>query len=77
MRIIPAKAEILSFTPNLLEVIEQAGRVCYKSEDRIGPGTAEKFIRSLLNRETPHESVIEHGTITVRFIDDLPAGIPV
>ena len=62
--------EILSTEPydEMLRRIERIGRVCYKSEDRIGEGSAEKFIRGILRRG--HESVIEHGSITVKFICD-------
>lgn len=49
-----------------LETIEMAGRVCYKSEDRITPESAEKFIRMIIKRG--HESVIEHLSASVRFI---------
>lgn len=45
--------------------IERAGRVCYKSEDRIQPGTAEPFIRAIINSH--HLSVIEHSLLTVCF----------
>lgn len=51
-----------------MELIERAGRVCYKSEDKITDKSAEKFIRSVLLRG--HESVIEHVSITVRVICD-------
>ena len=51
-----------------LRIIEQAGRVCYKSEDAITPDSHEKFIKGLLKRG--HESVIEHSAITVKFICD-------
>lgn len=51
-----------------MSIIEQAGRVCYKSEDKISEGSSEKFIRSILKRG--HESVIEHVAITVRVICD-------
>lgn len=53
---------------NLLGQIERAGRTCYKSEGRIGDGSAEKFIASIIKRG--HESVLEHGAITARFIVD-------
>lgn len=53
---------------DMLRRIERIGRVCYKSEDRIEEGSAEKFIRGILRRG--HESVIEHGSITVKFICD-------
>lgn len=52
----------------ILATIERAGRTCYKSEGRIGDGTAEKFIASIIKRG--HESVLEHEKVTVRFICD-------
>ena len=52
----------------ILEHIESCGRTCYKSEDRITEGSAEKFIRNIINRG--HESVLEHFSITVRFVCD-------
>ncbi len=36
MKIIDQSHEILHITPNLLQMIEVAGRTCYKSEDKIG-----------------------------------------
>ena len=68
MKIIRAGAVIEQCTPDLELMIERAGRVCYKSEDRICEGSAEKMISSLMEKH--HESVIEHGAITVRFICD-------
>jgi thymidylate synthase (FAD) len=68
MKIIEPSYEILEFPSNALEIIERAGRVCYKSEDKIGPGTAESFARGILKRG--HESVLEHVSISVRFICD-------
>lgn len=52
----------------MLTKIESIGRVCYKSEKAIKPGSAEKFIEGLLKRG--HESVIEHEAITVKIICD-------
>lgn len=52
----------------LLEKVERAGRVCYKSESKISEGSAEKFISSLLSRG--HESVIEHAIISVKITCD-------
>lgn len=48
--------------------IEKAGRTCYKSEDRITAESAEAFVQRLIERG--HESVLEHESITVRFICD-------
>ena len=52
----------------MLRRIERIGRVCYKSEDKIEDGSAEKFIRGIIRRG--HESVIEHESLTVKFICD-------
>ena len=62
--------ELLSTEPygDMLRRIERIGRVCYKSEDRIEEGSAEKFIRGIIRRG--HESVIEHESLTVKFICD-------
>jgi len=49
-----------------LERIERAGRTCYKSEDRITPDSAKKFVKMILSRG--HETVLEHVSATVRFI---------
>lgn len=52
----------------MLKRIEKAGRTCYKSEDRITEESAKAFVRMLIERG--HESVLEHESITVRFICD-------
>lgn len=52
----------------ILKRIEKAGRTCYKSEDRITEESAKSFVRKLIERG--HESVLEHESITVRFICD-------
>lgn len=54
----------------ILRKLERAGRTCYKSEGK-SDGTLDgacKFISSILKRG--HESVIEHQSITARFICD-------
>lgn len=70
MRVVEPRHEILMCEPKDLKLIETAGRVCYKSEGRIGEGTAEKFAQARLNKSNPHESVIEHSILSVRFICD-------
>lgn len=52
----------------IMRTIERAGRTCYKSENNISEGSAEKFISNII--KSGHESVIEHEKITVRFICD-------
>lgn len=41
--------------------IERAGRVCYKSEDKIAEGTAEKFVDRMI--ASGHGAMLEHGTV--------------
>ena len=53
---------------DLLQDIERIGRVCYKSEHRITNSSAAPFIRNIIERG--HESVLEHISITVRFVTD-------
>lgn len=67
---IKPEVEIISMSSyeDILKKIEKIGRVCYKSEDKITDNSAEKFIANILKRG--HESVIEHESITVRFICD-------
>ena len=52
----------------ILKKIERIGRVCYKSENRITKDSAERFVKSILDRG--HESVLEHVSISVRVICD-------
>jgi thymidylate synthase (FAD) len=70
MRIIKPSFEIM--TPidgqNILERLEQYGRVCYKSEGKIAEGSAEKFLAGIVKRG--HEAVLEHCSFTVKFIVD-------
>ena len=70
MKIIKPSVEIIDDLDGsaILKKLELAGRVCYKSEDNIGDGSAEKFIKYIIRRG--HESVIEHVSFSVRFICD-------
>lgn len=70
MKIIEPHVELINAPDykTLLTTIEAAGRTCYKSEDKITDGSAEKFVRGIIKRG--HEAVIEHGSLTVRFICD-------
>lgn len=68
MRIVEPSFEIVAATPNATQIIERAGRCCYQSDHKIEPGSDAAFIAKILKRE--HESVIEHASMTVRFICD-------
>lgn len=53
-----------------LKLIERIGRVCYKSEEKITEDgeSAKRFVKMLVSRG--HEAMIEHGSISVKFICD-------
>lgn len=68
MKIIKPSYEIL--TPinrdYILRHLELCGRVCYKSEEKITEDSASKFIGVIYTKN--HQSVLEHISISVRFI---------
>lgn len=66
MKLIEQSYEILAVAVDALKMIELAGRTCYKSEDKITDKSAEKFVDMLTKRG--HLSVIEHPSVTVKFI---------
>ena len=70
MKVVDQGYEILTSIDQakVYALIELAGRTAYKSESRITEVSAEKFIRAI--RKRGHESVLEHFSITVRFITD-------
>lgn len=60
--ITPVKGDVI------LKRLEECGRVCYKSEGRITDDSAPKFVAGIIKRG--HEAVLEHCSITVKFICD-------
>lgn len=70
MKVIEPKVEFISVIDGkaILKQIEQCGRVCYKSEDNIAAGTAEKFVVNIIKRG--HEAVLEHFSFSVKFTCD-------
>jgi thymidylate synthase (FAD) len=69
MKIVEPRVEFIVATPNIGQVIELGARNCYKSEDKIGEGTDEKLFNQIV-KQHHHDSVVEHGSITVRIITD-------
>lgn len=67
MKIVNAKYEILTDIDGqkILREIERAARTCYKSEDKIGDGTAQNMVRTLILSH--HDAMLEHESITVLF----------
>ena len=70
MRTVEASVEFINppeYTV-VLDTIEKVGRTCYKSEHLITEDSAEGFVRRMIQRG--HEAMIEHGSVTMRFIND-------
>jgi thymidylate synthase (FAD) len=70
MKIIKPSIEILTKVDGneILKIIEIAGRTCYKSEANINEDSSKKFVKMLIERG--HEAMIEHYSITIKFICD-------
>lgn len=70
MRVVQAGYEILDTLngEEILKKIERVARVCYKSEDKITDGSAEKMVKALIKRG--HEAMLEHFSFSVKFIVD-------
>lgn len=70
MRIVEAGFEIMDDLDGkaILEKIERVARVCYKSEDKITDGSAEKMVKALIKRG--HEAMLEHFSFSVKFTVD-------
>ena len=67
MKLIEPSFEILNVSGDL-STIEQAARTCYKSEDKIKEGSAEKLVGVLVDRG--HHAMLEFVDVTVKFITD-------
>lgn len=53
--------------------IERAGRVCYKSEDKIAEGTAKAFVDRMIT--SGHGAMLEHGTVYLHGSDNFAGGL--
>lgn len=56
---------LIAITPDAEKVIEEAGRTCYLSFDRIGADSAGDFIQRLI--KMGHDSPLEHAQATFRI----------
>ena len=68
MKLIKQSFEILDQQYNLEGIykqIEKAGRVCYKSEDKITENSAKEFVDRII--KLGHGSVLEHGTVYLQI----------
>ena len=70
MKIVEQSVELVLYEGingyDIIEHLEKVGRTCYKSEEKIKEGSADKFIRGIV--KSGHGSVIEHASLTVKFI---------
>lgn len=80
MRLIRPTATILKPDPDLspaeqmFQMIEVAGRTCYKSEDKIAKDSASKFVDMLIAKG--HNAMLEHGTVYLAMPSkDIPEGL--
>lgn len=64
LRIVEPSVELITELP-MLERIEKAGRICYRSEERIKEGSASKFVRMIVNKG--HWSVLGHSQLYVEI----------
>jgi thymidylate synthase (FAD) len=53
---------------DMVRRIEEAGRTCYKSEDRITSESSKKFVAHAI--KIGHHSIIEHENVSIRIICD-------
>lgn len=64
MKLIKASFNIIEQGPSIdgiYKIIEQAGRVCYKSEDKITEDSAKEFVERMV--KSGHGAMLEHGTV--------------
>lgn len=72
MEFIKANFEIVDQEPGLegmYKAAELPGRVCYGSQDKICPGSAEKFVKNLM--KSNHGAPLEHGTVYLKVPEDV------
>lgn len=70
MKLIKPSFEIIeqqSGLEGIYKQIEQAGRTCYKSEDKIAEGTAKAFVDRMI--ASGHGAMLEHGTVYLEIPD--------
>ena len=73
MQVIKSSVELVNpmSYKEALNITELATRVCYKSEDKMKEGSAEKLIKGIIRSK--HFGCLEHVNLTDRFICDRAA----
>lgn len=70
MKLIKANFNIIeqgSGIDGIYKIIEQAGRTCYKSLDKITPDSAKGFVDRMI--KSGHTAMLEHGTVYLSCSD--------
>ena len=68
MRLIKPSYKIIEQEPGIngvYKMIEYAGRVCYKSEDKITEDSAKPFVDRMI--KSGHGAMLEHGTVYLKI----------
>jgi len=60
------EVKLLAITPNAEKLIEEAGRTCYLSLDRITGDSDKNFIRRSI--KNGHHSILEHASASFRIL---------
>lgn len=68
MKIVEPSVELLRITEDGARAIEEAGRTCYKSEDKSTDDSAYRFVRMLSDRG--HQAMLEFGYASFRVVTD-------
>ena len=68
MKIVGLSVSLEHVTPDALQLLERAGRTCYKSEDKITDESAAKFVKMIV--EKGHHTILEHAHATLRVTSD-------
>lgn len=63
MKIVKPSATTMEHNISPYEFIEKVGRTCYKSEDKITEGSAERFVKNLISSN--HWAMLEHETVYI------------
>lgn len=69
VKIVEQEAKFRWATPEIGLSIEEGTRTCYKSEDKMCEGSDERLFNQVV-KQSHHDSVSEHGVISMRIITD-------
>jgi thymidylate synthase (FAD) len=73
MKLIKPSFEIIEQQVGLIGIykqIELAGRICYKSEDKITDDSSEAFVQKMV--DSKHYAMLEHGTVYLKISHTSP-----